>query len=501
MEDKDIDTIFGEEDDDKNALAEINFEVDAGRWLLKVIGGPNNGAEFSMHAANSYVIGTDPATCDIVFHDTSVSRQHVRIAISANDEMSIEDLKSRNGTTLDGEGITGKKKLLPNLVVTLGTSSFTVYDREGEMQTIISPLLPAIVKVLQKEEPKPTDAAVKAAEDAEKAAQAAAQLAKETQAKEEAAKAAEMAAKAKEKTANTVGALIVIGIVTGLFVIIGVGTTTLFTSKPVVVEQGTDAPKLIETALQGFPGVKPYYNPTTGRLQLMGHVLSQGDKNKLMYSLQGIRQIRDLNSSGVIIDEGVSREANQVLFQDPKWKGVSIQASAPGKFVLLGYLQSRSQAEQLAEYINSNFLYLDLLENRVVVEEDLINTAMNLLRVHQLNAISPQMSNGVLSLNGRISKDQQEVFQNTVEELKKIPGIRDVKSFVVELAPDLALVNISDKYEVTGISKRGNVYSVVIHGHILSKGDELDGMTVKEIRPNAVLLEKDGVKYRIDFSR
>lgn len=81
-EDMREDTIFDENNDDKDALAEINFDlIDAGRWLLKVIGGPNNGAEFSMQTSTSYVIGTDPNTCDIVFHDTSVSRQHARITV------------------------------------------------------------------------------------------------------------------------------------------------------------------------------------------------------------------------------------------------------------------------------------------------------------------------------------------------------------------------------------------------------------------------------------
>ena len=65
------DTIFDENAPaGKDALAEINYElVDTGRWLLKVIGGPNSGAEFAMQSSNNYVIGTDPNSCDIVFHD------------------------------------------------------------------------------------------------------------------------------------------------------------------------------------------------------------------------------------------------------------------------------------------------------------------------------------------------------------------------------------------------------------------------------------------------
>ncbi len=50
-----------------------------------------------MQAGNNYVIGTDPQTCDIVFHDTSVSRQHARISVTPEDTLFIEvtDCKSR----------------------------------------------------------------------------------------------------------------------------------------------------------------------------------------------------------------------------------------------------------------------------------------------------------------------------------------------------------------------------------------------------------------------
>src|SRR4029077_15231014 len=139
-------TLLGEEDESLGPLAEIDFGViETGRWLLKVIGGPNNGAEFYMQAGNSYVLGTDPQNCDIVFHDTSVSRQHARIGVTPEETLFIEDLKSRNGVLINGTPIEDKQPLSTNTIVTMGTTSFVIYDREGEMQTIISPLLPSIV--------------------------------------------------------------------------------------------------------------------------------------------------------------------------------------------------------------------------------------------------------------------------------------------------------------------------------------------------------------------
>ena len=96
-------SLFEEEEiRDSGNLAEIDFGVvETGRWLLKVIGGPNNGAEFYMQAGHSYTLGTDPKSCDIVFHDTSVSRQHAKVTVTQEDALLIEDLRSRNGVLIN----------------------------------------------------------------------------------------------------------------------------------------------------------------------------------------------------------------------------------------------------------------------------------------------------------------------------------------------------------------------------------------------------------------
>ena len=105
------DTVL-EEGEGGGTLAEINFGiVETGRWLLKVIGGPNNGAEFYMQSGHSYILGTDPHTCDIVFHDTSVSRQHAKITVTPEETLLIEDLKSRNGILINGAAIEEKRRL------------------------------------------------------------------------------------------------------------------------------------------------------------------------------------------------------------------------------------------------------------------------------------------------------------------------------------------------------------------------------------------------------
>lgn len=465
----------------EHQFPEINFDVvDMGRWLLKVIGGPNNGAEFSMHPGATYIIGTDPNSCDIVFHDTSVSRQHARLTIAEDETIFIEDLRSRNQTLVSGETIKEKQVLQPNTIVTTGTTSFVVYDREGNMQTIISPLMPSLVKVLQREE--------KASEKKDLEEGVAPSL-------------VHAAAEKPPKQQHSLGSLLLVAALTGLFVVAAIGTATLFKSEPLVVKEELQPEKALIDALAPYPSIKYSFNKTTGRLVLFGHLLTSQDKTQLFYNLQGMPFIKSIDDSGVIIDEYVWQETNQVINKNPNWRAITIQSPKAGQFVITGTLQNSKQAEQLYEYISNNFPYLDRLEKRVVVEEDILNDVKS--HLEKIGILNTQVSyrNGEISIIGGIAANKQAEFDKLVEEFKKVPGVRSLKLQVSLIAPEQAVLNISDRYEVSGFSRIGTNISVVVNGRIITRGDVLDGMTITDIVQGTVFLEKDGVKYRIDFSK
>lgn len=469
------DSIFDE--GTSHDLAEINFNIlDTGKWLLKVINGPNNGAEFPMQTGAVYTIGTDPNACDIVFHDTSVSRQHARISITQDDHIFIEDLKSRNGTNVDGVPLKDKQPLSPNSIVAVGTTSFVVFDREGTMQTIISPLMPAIVKTLT-EDTKATES--------------------------EASGAAATAATTQEPIVHhstTLGAFILIGILTGIFIVVGIGVSTLFKSEPVITAQAIDPIKALDAALAPFPTVKYTFNKNTGQLLLIGHVLTNSDRSQLLYALKGMNFIKSLDDSDIVIDEGVWREINMVIEKNPEWKAINIMAPTPGHFILSGYLHTRAQFDSLMEYLSNNFAYPELLEKRVVVDEDVVAAISVLLQNNGFNNVTVKLDTGEITLGGTIQSGKTPDFLKLIPQIREIRGVRTILNIVKEVAPEQSIINISDKYEVTGISNQGGNWSVVINGRILMVGDILDGMTITTIQPNTVFLEKDGTKYRIDFS-
>lgn len=475
-------------------LANINFEYgETGRFLLKVISGLNNGAEFPMQTDKSYIIGSDSFSSDIIFNDNSVSRQHVKLTIDPENKIFIEDLKSRNGTLVNGEPIKERVNVDHSAMITVGTTSFVIYDRESAMQTVISPLMPSIVKMLQQKE----ESSRKEHEEREKQ-----KALSEAAAAAELATAEELEKQSKKPTGHNLSFFILTGMITGLFVLSGIAMTTLFKSEPVIKEQNIDTEALLAKALSAFPNVKYNFNKATGVLLLAGHVSTSTDKNQLLYNIQGLKFVKTTDDAGVIIDEFAWREINPTLNKNPAWRGVSIQSPAPGKFVLSGYLQTRRESEQLWDYVSNNFAYINLLEKKVIVEEDVISKVNSLLINDGFKDVKVQMSQGELTLTGFIPTGRGENFIAVVSEMKNILGVREIRNYVAEIPAEQSMINLTDRYEVTGHSQqgKGNI-SVIINGRVLSRGDMLDGMLITSVKPNIILLEKDAVKYRIDYTK
>ncbi|MGM0439570.1 MAG: type III secretion system inner membrane ring subunit SctD [Chlamydiota bacterium] len=492
-EDEEYDTIFEETEEwDQHPAPEINFDfLESGRWILKIVNGPNAGAEFAMKSGGTYTMGTDAAACDIILHDISVSHQHARLEVSEDDELSVVDLGSRNGTFIGHKRLEEGQKQDIDLqtVVTVGTTSFVVVDREEGPHTIVSPELPVREKAVDAEE---EDLKAKLEPDIEEAASKAVEEVLAGVAAEE------RQPSLKEWLLSKTG-VTVMSIVAAVVLLVGVGTFTLFKSEAVVVEQ-VDFYKYIRDALEDFPEVQFTYNRENGKLFLLGHVLTKVDLEQLMYNIKALPFVSQVQDN-VIIDELVWQEINHTLKWNPAFKGVSMHSPRAGLFVLSGYLETKDQADELSEYLALNFSYLDKLKNQVVVEET-VNAKINTMLVDKdFITINADFNDGELALAGAISSDRHYEWQDLIKELGKIHGVRQVKNYVVEAKnEDSDIINISDQYTVTGYSRYDKMnVSIVIKGRILTRGDRLDGMTITSIKPKSIILEKDGFKYRINY--
>jgi type III secretion system YscD/HrpQ family protein len=472
---------------DESEVPEMKIDLtQTTRFILKVIAGPNTGAEFALDLDSSYLIGTDAASCDIVFNDLSVSREHARLSVSENGNVTIQDLGSRNGVIVDKERISDQKTLTANAVVALGTSAFLLIDREAPSETIAAPVYEAPEEEIAEEEVVPS------AEEIE--------VEKEP-----------IAAPVAAKPLFSPGTLALSLMIGGLAILLGIGLLSLFQTREVGTER-KDSLAELAAIIKCYPAIRYTFNSANGKLFLLGHVRNGVEHNELLHKLNGLGFIKGIDDN-IVNNEAVWQEMNILLSKHPDFRGVSMHSPAPGVFAITGYLQTEKQAMALSDYLNVNFNYLNLLQNKVVVEECLMGEIASKLLQKGFESVTPSLSNGDLQLTGYVSTSHRFAFEQLVQEIKKMPGIRCLRNFVVTVSPERGVVDlnrgiggVSDlsrklRYKVTGYSKHGDVnVNVVINGKILSRGDCLDGYTITSIQPHAIFLEKDGLKYKIEYN-
>lgn len=458
------DTIFEDTSEEEPAL----FDLISGEtpYILKVIAGPNAGAEIGIEKGKAYTIGKDPDTCDIVFQDMSVSRSHSRISVSEDGVIDIEDLSSKNGTVVNGVAIQERKIITPNDIVALGTTIFMLIDREAPQETIYSPSIPAIER--------PSEESLVAEE--------------------------EKPSIDWKKEPIPPKYLILGGSFLVVFLVVFLSFFSLF--KTNTIEETRKEPiSEIKNALAKWPDVQFSYNPGSGKLFLVGHVLTNVDYQEMKYKIGQVPFVMSIDEN-VIIDEGVWRSMNAVISETPAWRSVSIHSPAAGKFVVTGYLDSAEEATRLAEYLTMNFPYLDRLENKVVVADILNAELQGMILKAQLGAVNFQFIHGEVILTGRYSETKTNEYELLIKEIRATPGVTVVKSLAVATHPDDAAIDVSKNYQVTGTSLfDGQGYSVVLNGKIYTIGDLVDGMKIKSIQATTILLEKDDLKYKIDYTR
>ena len=461
-EEEDTPTIFDEEE----SVDLFSFSEDtASRFVLKITSGPNLGAEFNISPGTSYVLGKDPTTCDIIFQDLSVSKEHGKISCSEDNIASIEDLGSKNGIYINGKKLEEITPLHSQDIITFGTTVFVFVDKESVSETIVSP------------PPTPSYS-------------------------EEEAEAEEVLAGKKSWKEMLIPTkhLVVAGSLLVIVLACFIGTISLFKTKPVTLAT-KDNNRVIEETLEQFPGVNYQYNSGSGKLFLMGNVVTQIEKDELLYLLKAKSFVTSIDNN-VIIDEMTAESFNALLIKNANWRGVSVSVKDPGKYVIHGYLQSIDDATSLSEYLTYNFPYLDQLSDHVVVENTLTTEIQSILNDRGLVNVTFQISNGDIILAGRVNTKLKDTYDDTMGRIRRLEGIKQIKNFVVITTASTARIDLTSKFQVSGNSMHGkSTQFVVISGNILGVGDDLDGMTVTGLKNNVIFLEKDGLKFKINYNQ
>ena len=433
-------------------------------YLIKVVNGPSAGSSFALKEGESYVIGTSSENCDVLLHDLSISKNHARITLSETGEASIIDLQSKNGVFVEGKKIENDQLLQPEDLIILGTTSLVFIDMNRTRETIYSPnaeiSLHPEKSIFSDEEEQEKDW--------------------------------------KETFIPTKH--LAIASLFSIFICAGIiSMLSLFRSTAVEIPK-IDETANIAAAINHFQDIEFNYNKDTGALFLTGHVLTDVDYNELLYRLKSIPYIKQTDDN-VVIDEGVSQNMNAMILKNPRWNSVLMLSKEPGKYLLTGYIETEKDKAELIDFVNKYFTYLNRLDNQVVVIDTLDTHVKTLLMENGFANVAVEQNMGQIVLSGRAHDTQKEAFNTVTSEIEYIHGVRSLQNFVIFTTKSTAAINITDKYKVTGSSKYGNHNQfVLIGGKILGVDDTLDGMTITEIGSNEIHLNKDGVKYKIDFN-
>lgn len=453
------DTIFDEEEIEQEVLP---FHLmGTSPLLLKVISGPNAGAEIGIEKSKSYIIGKDPNSCDVVFQDLSVSKNHSRVSVDANGIITIEDLNSKNGTLVNGKAIEEATTITPNDAIALGTTTFLIIDREAGHETIYAaPEMP----VEEEKEQEVVKAPI-----------------------------------SWKKQIIPTKYLLLAGSLSLIVFIVFISFFSLFKADEITISK-KDYTEEIKENIEMFDGITFSYNPATQKLFLAGHVLTGVEEKELLYKLTFLSFVKNIENN-VIIDEMLSKNVNELIAENNNWQGIRIYNPNPGRFVVAGYLQTVEEGEKLADFLIINFPYTDLLQNNVVIEQLLNTEIQSLLYTNGFESLSFQLTSGDLILAGMFHKDKQRQLNSLIDHLSKLHGVDDIKNLTTASSQLSSSINLSTRYSVSGNSKSdGEGFNVVINGRILGIGDMLDGMKIINLETGLVMLEKDDLKYRIEYS-
>ncbi len=446
-------TIFEEEETPLSLLIEAPF-------ILKVISGANAGSEFGMEKSKTYIIGKDITSSDIIFSDLSVSKQNTKVTIDENSQIFVEDLGSKNGTYVNNKKIKEKTKITSQDLITVGTTSFLIIEKEAAQETIYSP---APTFEVEKEEEK--------------------ELVKKT---------------IWKKQFIPTRHLILAGTFIIIFFIIFLSFFALFKAKDVEVVKKEPIEK-IGNITKKYDTIEFSFNPSSANLFIAGHVLTSIDKQELIYDLNQLKFIQNIEDN-IIIDELTVKNFNDSLNEEETFRSVFALANKPGNYILKGYVKTADNYNSLQNFVNLNFPYLDKLENKVVIEQVLLAQIATLLNKKGFSALTFELISGQLILAGKYNKKQESNYKQLLQEFLNTPGIHSVKNLAIASDATTTRIDLTSKYKITGWAKYNSHNSVVANGKIIIPGDILDGMQVTNISQNAILLEKDDIKYKINYS-
>lgn len=102
--------------------------------IISVINGPDLGKKIAVSSGQSYFIGRDPASCQLILSGAVISRKHASVSVDEQGNVIITDNTSQNGTYVNGSRITSPVTIKSGDIITIGENELALDINEEPYQ-------------------------------------------------------------------------------------------------------------------------------------------------------------------------------------------------------------------------------------------------------------------------------------------------------------------------------------------------------------------------------
>lgn len=438
------------------------------RYLLKIIGGPNQGAEVAL-GDGEITIGS-ASDCDLILSDTLASGKHLKLTVAGE---AVSFLPLELPVYLSGEEVTKEAHPLEFFkFVSLGTTHFVVGPVEGEWPSLTAADIPALKK---REVPAPGPVV----EGAEGAA---------------AAGVAGRSSSPKVEVPFYKKPLYVYSAAGGLALLFLVGfMVAIFALRPPppTKEQAkpadivADIRDLLKT--EGF-GDRVTVTPVKGIYLVEGWVSQNQQKDTIINLLSDYSNIIDFK---LYSEEEVLQAVKDIL--TTRKLPLSVKSLGSGKVGVKGYIGDVKEWELIKEELNRDVGGLVALEDSVLTGEkieQIIQQALKKFEITDKVMLLPQRD--FLLAKGMLAKRDVPALKNAMETIEARVGFPvPVKNQILISESDK--IYLDAKIESIIIGDGRDAIITTQNGQKLFRGGILPGgYIIEDITRKGIILRKNG---------
>lgn len=457
-------------------------------WLLKIFTGPHAGSEAVLNLG-TYVVGRSP-DCDIILNDTSLVEQHFRLILTA-DTIRLNLIATNSPTYVGADQATSDTIELKYFqVVSIGTLCFAIGPAKEtwppiELSTVAdSPSAPA---------PEPPVEGVAPVSSSLKSKMLSSKIEQYLQWWQQSS---------SQQRGYLLAGIALLSVGLSLLIIV-------LSAEQINVQSLESQRQHVETLMQEYivdASVKIVPKAGNRMLVIRGYTDTDEERDAFARALGEASIVADTQiHSSERLRHATSAILEQLLDHEKNSVKVASVPGAPGKMLLLGYVQEDAEWQRVLKIIKDDVTGIQGFEDRVRTLDDTIRVLMQMLNAeHLTDKFNVKPVSGVIYLDARTVLEEQEQqrwlkvhnrFQARFGNHPRLVlgGQEPAKQKIKTLDIDI---------DVQAISFGNTPYLVMSSGQRYTVGSLLEnGYIVEEINRTFVLLYKDGQLARYYFKK